>query len=148
MTRPLAPSPGLEEGGPLRIVVQIDPNRTNPNRLNSSHWTDKMRRMNSAKDAGRLAWKAAGCPKLEGQVRVEAIIRRNRGFDEDNAWGALKPLKDALFCGKRYESDGGAITPDDSPRWVRLGEVSFEIHKRWKGCEEVEFVIREVVADA
>lgn len=131
---------------PLRIVVEWDPNLLNPNRAIRLHWHEKSRRRNVAIDAARLAWKAAGRPQMPGKVRVSVTICRARSFDEDNAWGSLKAVKDALFCGKRFADDGGAITPDDSRQYVQLGEVRFDIGKQWKGREQVIFEVEPAEA--
>lgn len=128
----------------VRITVEFDLNRTNPNRMVSLHWSEKMRRKNLAIMMGRLAWRAAGCPKLTGVVRVEVTVRRARTMDAGNVWAAAKPLIDALFCGNRFAQDGGAITLDDSPRYLRLGDVHFETSKQWKGREEVVFAVEEI----
>ena len=68
-----------------------------------------------------------------GPVRVSVIIRRARSLDPDGIWAGLKPAIDGIF------REG--VTPDDSARWIRLGEITQETHNRWLGREEVEFVI-------
>lgn len=36
-----------------------------------------------------------------------------------------------------------AITPDDGPKWLTLGEVRVESGKRWADAPEVEFIVEE-----
>lgn len=115
----------------IRITVHIDPNRTALNQR--LHWRERHRRNKCAKETARLAWLAAGGPRVIGQVRVSVIVRRARALDPDNIIGALKPSFDGIF------REG--VTPDDSARWIQLGEVTQEIDRRWRGREEVEFLI-------
>lgn len=117
----------------LRIVVRFDPSRLSLNQR--LHWATRKRRNDAAKAAALFAWAHAGCPVADGPVVVSAIVRRGRTIDNDNAITGLKPALDALFK--------GAITPDDSTRWVRIGSVTQKTGARWRGAEEVEFIIEE-----
>lgn len=117
----------------IRITVPIDPNLTSPN--HRLHWGERARRNTRARELARLAWLAAGGPVAAGPVRVSVIIRRERALDPDNAVSCLKPLIDGIF------REG--VTPDDSARWIAHGAIVQERGKRWRGREEVEFVIEE-----
>jgi len=64
------------------------------------------------------------------------IVRRGRMIDQDNAIGGSKPLRDGIF------NDG--LTPDDSPKWVKLGGVEFEVGKQWKDRPEVIFIVEPI----
>jgi hypothetical protein len=116
---------------PIRITVPFDPHRLSLNaRL---HWRARKRLNDAAKEAAVYGWMLAGQPKAEGPVRVSLIVRRGRRLDIDNAITGTKACRDALFKGR--------VTPDDSPRWVTLGECQQECGKVWRGREECVFVI-------
>ena len=117
---------------PIRFVILFDVARVSPNqRLN--RWE-----RNRRNQAGRLnafnEWAHAGRPQVDCPVVVDVVIRRARALDHDNAVASLKPCLDGIFK--------DALTPDDSPRWLTLGEVRQETAKEWKGKEHVEFIVR------
>lgn len=119
-----------------RIVVPWDVARTADNRTRRLHWAERSRLNAAAKEAARAAWRLAGSPVSLGPVRASFVIRRARSMDHANALGGAKPAIDGLFvC---------AITPDDSPRWLEIGGVRQEQHRRWKGREEVEVIVEEI----
>lgn len=118
------------------IVVRVewDVNRLNPNFISRLHWGAITTRKNGARYAAKVAWLQAGRPRVEVPVDVEVVVRRGRALDDDNAWAALKWVRDVLFK--------DAITVDDSPRWVRYLPLRYETGKRWVGREEVVFIVR------
>lgn len=120
----------------IRIVVPWDPNRTNPNRMMSLHWAAKGKLAKQARLLACLCWQQAGSPVASGPVRVCVTVRRGRVMDQGNIWAGLKHVIDGIFV--------GALTPDDSPRWLQLGDVRQETGKQWRGREECEFLIEEV----
>lgn len=114
-----------------RLVIPVDVNEMNPNRRGKLRaW---IRAKTRHKDTARLAWIAAGKPAAETQVTVSVIIRRQRQLDEDNARASLKAIFDGLFK--------QAITPDDSPKWVKLGSLTQQTGDRWKLKPEVEIIV-------
>jgi hypothetical protein len=125
----LVPGP---PGGTIALKIHYDPQLLSPNlRL---HWRQRAKRTQAAREAARLAWLAAGSPVSDAPVVLHAILRRARRIDDDNAWGCLKALRDGVF------TDG--VTPNDSPAWVSMGTLRQQAEKRWKGREEVIFIIQ------
>lgn len=66
-----------------------------PNALLGKHWSAK------AREKKEWGWElvAAGSgnwPKPEGRQRVAITIYNARQYDRDNAWGACKPILDAM----------------------------------------------------
>ncbi len=120
----------------IRITVSWDVNRTSLNQR--LHWRERRRRNQRAKEAARLAWIAAGRPVQEVPADVTLIVRRARTLDADNCLSGAKPVCDMLF-GRAASGEG--ILPDDSPSWVRWVGIDQEPGKRYRGMEEVEFVI-------
>lgn len=116
-----------------RLIVPVDVNEQNPNRRRKLR--DWIRAKTAHKKAAWAVWVKAGKPKAQSAVTVSVVVRRGHMLDEDNARASLKAVFDGLF--KK------AITPDDSPQWVRLGTLTQEIDKRWKYAPEVEIVVRE-----
>lgn len=128
--------PGGEVSAPLRIVVPWDAAKTSLNaRL---HWRERRRRNQAAKERARLAWILAGRPVLDVACDVTLIVRRGRCLDADNALSGAKSCCDALFNRRRT---GEGVLPDDGPGWVRWVGIEQETGARWRGREEVEFVI-------
>lgn len=117
-----------------RLIVPVDVNQMNPNRRGKLR--DWIRTKTAHKKAAWGVWVQAGKPKAQTPVIVSVIVRRGKQLDEDNARASLKAVFDGLF--KK------AITPDDSPAWVKLGTLTQEIDKRWKYAAEVEIVVMEV----
>lgn len=122
----------------FQVTVLWDVNRLNPNRLGRTHPAAKTRLKNAARERAGLCYAACGRPKAAGPVDVEIVLRRGAALDDDNAVAALKAVRDVLFK--------EAITPDDSPAWVRYLPLRQETGARWKGREEVVFRVfaREV----
>lgn len=134
-----APWMRLMEGGPVskplaRITVPWDVQRTSPNQR--QHWRQRAKLTKLARDRARLAWAVAGRPQVPAEalpVRVSLIVRRARVIDEDNAISGSKALRDGLF--------NDALTPKDSQQFVKIGSVTFETGREWKGREECIFVV-------
>ena len=118
---------------PIVITVPWDAGTLAPNQR--MHHMKKYRLTVGARRTAGLAWIAAGRPRATKRVQVDIIIRRARELDADNAVASLKALMDGLF--------NSSVTPNDSPRWVRLGRVTQEIDAKWKHAETVTFTIRE-----
>lgn len=116
-----------------RLIIPIDANEMNPNqRRKLRNW---IRAKKAHKQAAWAVWVKAGKPVANSPVTVSAIIRRGRQMDEDNARASLKACFDSLF--KK------AITPDDSPKWVKLGALIQETGRKWAYAPEVEIVVME-----
>jgi Holliday junction resolvase RusA-like endonuclease len=120
----------------IRITVPFDAHRLSLNQR--LHWRERHRRNQAVKEAARFAWMQAGCPRVAGPVRVSMVVRRGRSIDVDNAITGTKAARDALFC--------HAITEDDNPRFVTLGECRQEVGKAWKERPEVEFIVEPLSA--
>lgn len=120
-----------ENTWPATIRVRFDINRVSPNQR--LHHMTRARLNRMAREAGRLAWAQAGRPTSSAPVTVDLILRRARAIDQANAWAAAKGAIDGVFV--------EALTPDDSPKYVRLGTVTQETGKAWKGREECVFVV-------
>lgn len=121
-----------------RVTVPWDPNRLNPNRVSRCHWSVPAQRRTGAREAALIGYRQAGCPEINEPVDVLVTVRRGRALDDDNVWAALKAVRDVLF--------NRALTPSDAPRWVRYLPLVQESAAKWKGREEVLFVVyaREV----
>jgi hypothetical protein len=118
---------------PIRIVIPWDVQRTSHNA--HLHWRERHRRTAAAKQAAHLAWLKAGCPQVQGPVRVSLVARRGRAMDLPNIVDGAKPCIDGLLT-------GGRVVPDDSPAWLReVHCMEQETGKQWKGREELEVVI-------
>ena len=71
-------------------------------------------------------------------------------MDADNALAGCKPIIDALFGQRRRAMQPalpGLVAPDDSPRWLELGEVRQETGARWRHRAEVEGVIESIESE-
>lgn len=120
---------------PIRITILGDNAPLSPNALRSTHWARRAELVRQARHRALVAWLLAGRPTHPGPfpVRVEAVIRRSRVMDDDNALGSLKAIRDELF--------NGLMAPNDSVAFVRFQMPTQETGKRWAGIEEVEFTI-------
>ena len=141
MTQQAAAPPAWE----ARVRVPVDPNEFSPNKRFARHPNSNavLRREKSRAMAmaAETAWLDAGSPVAPGPVIVTMIIRRGVRLDDDNARAGLKSVRDRLFCAKRYEEQGGAITPNDGHTHVTEWRIQWDTGKRWKGAEEVEYVV-------
>ncbi|HEU4754609.1 MAG TPA: hypothetical protein VFU47_15980 [Armatimonadota bacterium] len=129
----------------IQVRVQFDLNRTNPNRR---HCLNPMRdqrarraEKNALIEAARWAWKQAGRPQAEGPVRYRVRVRRSARLEDDNAIAGLKAARDALFCGKRFADDGGAITLNDNANWLTFDGLIWETARKYRFREEVVFEV-------
>lgn len=120
---------------PIRITVLGDNADLSPNALRSTNRFRRAELVRQARHRAAIAWFLAGKIALQGPfpVRVQAVIRRTRVMDDDNALGSLKAIRDELFNGK--------VTPKDSTRYIRFEMPAQETGARWEGREEVEFVV-------
>ena len=122
---------------PIRLVIPWDVSRTSENRTRrGGHWSQRSRVMKQARELARLIWLEAGSPVSPVAVRVSIISRRGRQMDITNIVGGAKPLLDGIFV--------RGLTPDDGPKWVELGSVRQENGARYRGNEEVEFIVEGV----
>lgn len=123
---------------PLRITVPVDAGLTAQNALDSLTLRERIRRKRAARNAGFRAWIDAGQPRFRQQVRVSAVVRRERALDALNLWGALKPIIDGVFVGR---CEGRmllrAMLPDDSERWLLPGTIRQETGREWRERAEV-----------
>lgn len=118
----------------IRITIPGDPYLTSQNRVvRYRHWGARKRLYSEARQKARACWLAAGKPTAPGKVRVSVLVRRGKVLDESNVWSGLKPWLDGLFV--------EGITPDDSPRYVQLGEIRQETGQAWCHRPEVQFLI-------
>lgn len=110
------------------LVVFVDVAPLSPNRTRRLHWGQRARLAHAARTEAVKAWLADYRPEATVPVDVRLIVRTSgRTMDQDNLIAACKPILDGLF--------NSAWTPNDSPEWVRLGEVTQE--KCPKGDEAV-----------
>ena len=116
-----------------RLIIPVDANDQNPNKRRKLR--DWIRAKMAHKNAAHIVWCEAGKPVSLSPVTVSVTIRRGRLLDEDNARASLKACFDGLFK--------NAITPDDSPKWVKLGTLTQEIAARWKLKPEIEIVVQK-----
>jgi hypothetical protein len=119
---------------PIEIRVAFDVGRCAPNACRRMVWQQRKRVADAAKEAAGVAWLQAGSPMLDEPVSVDITIRRGRRLDPDALLASCKSLLDSLFVMR--------ITPDDSARWVRYGEVRQETGARFRGREEVLVRVR------
>lgn len=98
----------------FQFRIPIDVGAMSPNRR--LHWTARYKPAAKARLEAFEVWAAAGRPKAVRRVTLDFEVFRGRRMDDDNLIAALKPVRDGL-C-------GGALTPDDSPAWVRQGKVT------------------------
>ncbi len=118
----------------LTFVIPFDVSRLGANETRRMRPGHIRRVKNLAKDAATLIWRAASSPVWNVPVLVDLTIQRAHAMDPDSLIGACKDLIDALFVGR--------ITPDDSERWVRYGQVAQEIAPEWRGREQVVIRVR------
>lgn len=118
------------------FTIQFDPGVLSPNRIKGRHWAVTAPLRARARAAARQAWMAAGRPKSEGPVVVNLVIYRGRVMDNDNAIAACKPIFDGIF--------NGQITPDDSARWVRIGEIHWRTGAKYAKCPAVTVQVKSV----
>ncbi len=116
-----------------KLILPLDANDMNPN--NRRRLRDWISIKTRHKFTARVVWLQAGKPVSLSPVIVSVTIRRGRMLDEDNVWASLKAVFDGLFK--------NAITPDDSPQWVKLGTLTQEVGKQWKLKPEIEIVVEE-----
>jgi hypothetical protein len=120
----------------IEITVPYDLGRLAPN-LKLNRW-ELQRRKKVAQGAAWFAYLQAGCPEMEGKVRVTLRIRRGRRMDPDNVLAAAKIPLDVLFCRNR---NGKGITPDDSDLYVEYAPVEQMPAAMWKGREEFRVTV-------
>lgn len=117
----------------ITITIEYDVNRCSQNKR--EHWRGRAKTHAAARTAARLAWMAAGSPRLSTQpVILDIVVRRAHWLDYFNIHGACKPLIDGIF------NDG--ITRDDSHKYLLPGSITQEISKEHKGREQVVFRVR------
>jgi hypothetical protein len=116
------------------VKVEWDPNQLNPNRVGRMHYRVQTLRKNVSRTAAKYAWLEAGGPRFRVPVDVVVKLYRGRALDDDNAWAALKWVRDVLFK--------DAITPDDDPRWVRYLPLQQFWARKYQGSEVVVFEVR------
>lgn len=122
---------------PIVITVPWDVARTADNRTRrGGHWAQRAKVVKTAREIARNCWQLAGSPTSDVPVRVSVLCRRGRTMDTCNIVGGLKPVLDGVFV--------KALTPDDTPKWLTLGQVAQETGKQWKGAEEVVLTVEPV----
>ncbi len=114
----------------IRVTVPWDPDNASRNRLDGRHWTVKRHAYAKGQETAAWAWIAAGRPRAPGAVLVTLLIRRAEWMDLDGALSGCKPVIDGLFR--------KAITPNDSPVWIRSVTV---LQERRAGRSEVEVLV-------
>lgn len=119
------------------IIVPIDIAPLASNQTAFKHHGTKSKRFNKARTDAWHCWVAAGRPTTvpgHWPVTVEAVVRRADALDEYNIPEACKRLIDAIFV--------DAATPDDQPKYVRLGLPRQVIDPVYRKHPEVEFVVK------
>src|SRR5258708_40270981 len=106
-----------------RITVPCDPATLGPNGIKKKRLREQMTLKKRAWQTARLCWIQAGKPIAKQRVIVHFIVRRAREMDEANIIGGLKYEIDGLFV--------NAITPDDKPKFMKLGLVEQEIDSKY-----------------
>lgn len=117
----------------IRLILPIDIYPLSPNALTGRHFRAVNRLRKDAKDLTGWKWIEAGKPTISGPVVVNLHICRARKMDEDNTWAACKPIFDVLFK--------GAITENDSPRFVRLGNITWQHGAQFKTRPELHVTV-------
>ena len=121
----------------ISVVIDIHPFTENGIvwKTRKGEWTleDYHAKRRRAQKLARIEWRRAGQPTLHGRVLVNVHVRRSSGalLDEPNIWGGLKGFIDGLFV--------KGITPDDSPRYFKCGEVTQESDPRYIRRELIRF---------
>lgn len=150
-------APGEDEQGPardgelFRFLINFDPGRGAANQVAGKHWGEDYRLRAAGQGHALAYWRMAGSPKAPGPVRVVWVVFRGQPMDLSNLGRGLKGPEDALFGRQRYEvmlggrrrfiTEPGNITPDDSPKWVRGVAVEQVNGTRWAGNEWVLCVV-------
>lgn len=131
----------------IRIIVQTD---IRPFTKNGIIWRKRLRgcpdpidslddyrsKFNKALRLAKRAWIAAGKPVAPpGRQRLDVHVVRSSGrdLDEANIWWGLAGFIDGLFC--------DAITADDSPEFLHLGEITQESDPKFLQREFIRFTI-------
>lgn len=104
------------------------------------HYMELHRRKQEWKARTRLAWRAAGQPRIEGKARLQITLRRGRSVDPDNATAACIQVVNGL----KSEPGMPGLIVDDSPKWLELLPVQQEADRRYKGREEVVVRVESV----
>jgi hypothetical protein len=97
------------------------------------HFMQRHARTKDYKTRAWLAWVQAGHPRATGRVRLDFVVRRFRVVDPGAVHEAMKACVDGL----RDQPGRPSLLPDDSAKWLQLGEIIFETGARWRGREEV-----------
>jgi hypothetical protein len=116
-----------------RITLPADPATLSPNAVKKRRFREVLQLRRKAWMDARVCWQLAGRPVADGPVIVHLVVRRAREMDEDNIIAGLKNHRDGLFV--------GAITPDDKPKYVRLGHIEQQIKPEYKLKPEVVFIV-------
>lgn len=119
-----------------RLTIKVDLGAWLPNKMKKYKLKTRMKMSWPAWTAAKSEWLKAGSPKARGKVGYELIVRRAREADDDNLIAAFKNFRDGIFV--------NAITPDDSPRYVKFLGIEQEIDSRWFRKEEVEVIVKEL----
>jgi hypothetical protein len=85
---------GAASSGGYRLTIPRVP--LSPNKLLGKHWSakakEKLTWMQELGIAGPYCWE----PPAKCKMRVTITIYNARQYDRDNAWGACKPILDAM----------------------------------------------------
>lgn len=115
----------------MRIEIPFDPARLSPNK--NLHWAKERRIRHESYLLARAAWRHIGRPRSKFPVEVRVTVYRSRNMDGDNALRGCKGITDGLFK--------DAITPDDSPRWLRFERIRIVRAKEYRLNPKVVYEI-------
>lgn len=128
----------------LTFVIPVDIHPFTKNAITwkvRGQWScaDYRSKLERAQHLARREWVREGQPTVSGKVRVDVHIARTRMLDEGNIWWGMAGFLDGLFI--------KGVTRDDSPRYVKLGDVTQHIDSHLKGREYIRVVVTPINGD-
>ncbi len=123
----------------ITIVISADIQRFAVNVVSKATWHAMAKLRRAAGDLAHLTWLDVGSPRpVHDRLRLDVHIVRGTGrtLDEPNVWAALKPFIDGI-C----RTD---MIIDDSPRYLKCGEITQTSHKRYKDKERIELAFTPI----
>lgn len=120
----------IGDSQPLAVLfLPFDPGPHTTNYRERKHWAVRMKDdCQPAQLAALAAYRGADDPQLHEPVTVTVLVCGGAPFDDDGAYGALKPARD-LLC--RKDSTGRQrLLPDDTQAWWRYGGLEQIANRR------------------
>lgn len=137
----------------VEIIIKADIQPFAQNACNRD-WRIQHSSNEKAKRLGRKAWRDAGSPTFDRQVRISVLIRRTRRIDELNIPGACKHFLDGFCRGRKISKDKTtkkmvsqripSMIPDDNTKWARWGTFEQEIKPYYEEAEEIVFIVEPI----